>query len=153
VEDTIGSQFQMKVIVADKVQFGEETLEDLLGVISREERHWSRIFPSGVKNLYGKTVLRPRYSALLAEAESFPFKSGPMPIKGWSDVAVFPGSNTAEGRALKFYANTPLAFAIVQFLWAEAGWLDESNGHESADEVAQGIGEMLVKSVRSGSSF
>jgi hypothetical protein len=141
------------VIVADKVQFDEETLEDLLAVISREERHWSRIFPSGVKNLYGKTVLRPRYSALFAEAGSFPFESGPMPIKGWSDLAVFPCSNTAEGRALKFYASTPLAFAIVQFLWAEAGWLDESNGLESADEVAQGIGELLVKSVRSGSSF
>jgi hypothetical protein len=149
----MGSQFQMRVIVADKVQFGEETLEDLLGVICREERHWSRIFPSGVKNLYGKTVLRPRYSVLLAEAGSFPFESGPMPIKGWSDLAVFPDSNTAEGRALKFYARTPLAFGIVQFLWAEAGWLDESNGHESADEVAQGIGELLVKSVRSGSTF
>jgi hypothetical protein len=149
----MGGQFQTKVIVTDKVQFEEETLEDLLGVISREERHWSRIFPSGVKNLYGKTVLRPRYSALLAEAGSFPFESGPMLIKGWSDLAVFPDSNTAEGRALKFYARTPLAFGIVQFLWAEAGWLDESNGHESADEVAQGIGELLVKSVRSGSTF
>jgi hypothetical protein len=149
----MGGHFQMKLIVADKVQFDEETLEDLLGVISREERHWSRTFPNGVKNLYGKTVLRPRYFALLAEAGSFPFESGPMPIKGWSDLARFPGSNTAEGRALKFYANTPLAFAIVQFLWAEAGWLDESNAQESADEVAQGIGEMLVKSVRVGSSF
>jgi hypothetical protein len=76
-----------------------------------------------------------------------------MPIKGWSDLAILPGSNTAEGRALKFYANTPLAFATVQFLWAEAGWLDRSNGHDSADEAARGIGELLVKSVRSGSLF
>jgi hypothetical protein len=149
----MGRQFQIKVIVADKVQFNEETIEDLLDVISREERFWSRIFPNGVKNLYGKTVLRPRYSALLAEAGSFPFDSGPMPINCWPDLAILPGSNTAEGSALKLYANTPLAFAIVQFLWAEAGWLDESNSHESADEVAQGIGELLVKSVRSGSSF
>lgn len=145
--------FQMKVIVADKVQFDEETLEALLENIGREERHWTRIFPSGVKNLYDKTVLRSRYSELLAEAASFPFESGPMAIAGWSDLAIIPGSNTAEGLALKFYANTPLAFAIVQFLWAEAGWLDEVSGQESADEVAQGIGEMLVKSVRSGSSF
>lgn len=78
----MGRQFQIKEIVADKVQFNEETIEDLLNDISREERLWSRIFPNGVKNLYGKTVLRPRYSALLAEAGSFPFASGPMPIKG-----------------------------------------------------------------------
>jgi hypothetical protein len=149
----MGRRFLMRVIVADKVQFDEETLEDLLGAISTEERHWTRIFPSGVTNAFGKTVHRPRYSALLAEARSYPFESGPMSIKGWSDLAILPGSNTAEGRALKFYANTALAFAIVQFLWAEAGWLDETDGHESADMVAQGIGEMLVKSVRSGSSF
>jgi hypothetical protein len=35
----------------------------------------------------------------------------------------------------------------------EAGWPDKGSGQESAGKVAQFIGEMLVKSVRSGTSF
>lgn len=149
----MGEHFQAKMVVATQVLFEAETVEGLLEELKKEAAYWNGIFPNGIKNEYTGTLLRPIYSNLIAEVANYPFEAGPLALKGWTDLAVHPHSESPEGRALAFYANTALAFAIAQFLWAEASWLDERNGHEAADEVAQGIGEMLVKAVRLGSSF
>jgi hypothetical protein len=149
----MGGHSEAKVVVANTVQFEANSLDDLLDGLRRETDYWSEHFPKGVKNQFSDTVLRPSYSVLKAVVGSFPFELGPLDLKGRSNLAIFPGSHSVEGRALAFYAKTDLAFPIVRFLWSEAGWLDESTDKDPADRVAQDIGEMLVKAVRHGSSF
>lgn len=148
----MGGHSEAKAVVANTVQFEAETVEGLLEGLRGEADYWSALFPNGVKNHFSETVLKPSYSALNALVGSFPFESGPLDLKGRSDLAIFPASSSVEGRALTFYAKTDLAFAIVRFLWSEVGWLAESIDKDPADGVAQDIGEMLVKVVRLGFS-
>lgn len=149
----MSERFEAKAVVADTVQFEAETVDDLLHNVSREAAYWSALFPNGVKNRFSETVLKPNYSGLTAEMRKVPFGSRPLDLRLRPDLAIFPFSNSKEGRALAFYANTDLAFAIVKFLWSEARWLDDDLGTSPADRIAKDIGEMLVRAVRLGSSF
>lgn len=117
----MSEQSKAKAVMADTVQFEAETVDDLLQDVNREAAYWSALFPNGVKNRFSETVLKPKYSVLTAEMKMLPLGSSPLALRLRPDLAVFPCPNSKEGRALAFYANTDLAFAIVEFLWSEAG--------------------------------
>jgi hypothetical protein len=94
----------------------------------------------------------PHYGALLKAIAIFPFEIGLLDLKGCPEFAVLPVSASEEGRALTRYAETGLAFAITQYIWVEAEWLDKSSATCEADAIAEGIGEMFVNEVRSRAS-
>jgi hypothetical protein len=153
VEDKMGKHLAMNVLVSNSIVFEAANLKSLSEILRREDRCWSKIFPNGVRNPYSETILRPHYRALLEAVQIFPFEVSPFDLKGWSEYAILPGSETLEGRTLAYYAKTGLAFAIVQFLWAEAGWFSEDGTMCDADAFAGHVGEMLVGAVRLGKPF
>jgi hypothetical protein len=153
VEDKMGKHFAINVLVADSIMFEAANLSSLSEILRREDRYWSKIFPNGVRNLYSETTLRPHYQALLEAVTIFPFEISHFDLKGWSEYAILPGSETVEGRTLAYYAKTGLAFSIVQFLWTEAGWLAEDGTGCEADAFAGHVGKVLIGAVRLGKSF
>jgi hypothetical protein len=142
-----------RAAATDTVRFEAEDADGLLHDVSREAAYWSALFPNGVKNRFSETVLKPNYSGLEAEMRKLPVGSRPLDLRHRPDLAIFPCSNSKEGRALAFYAKTDLAFAILAFLWSEAGWLNDDLRLAPTDRIAKDIGEMLVRAVRLGTSF
>lgn len=143
----------IRLVVANRVLFEAEKVDVLFTKLHHDELYWLSIFPDGVHSNFSETVLRPDYSALLHDLQSQSFDYSPVAFEGVAYRAVYPESTSQEGYALAYYAQTNLAFPIVQFLWAEAGWFDESRAKIPADQVAESIGEMLVLAVRFGTSF
>lgn len=150
---TMGRHSPVKVVVGKVVLFESEDVDHLLADLTREADFWAIHLPTGGESIHSDTVLTPAYGELMAVIREHPFKKGGLDIRNRADLAIYPASTSVEGRALAHYAKTELAFAILRYLWAEAGWLNAGEIAERSDKVAEGIGELLVTAVRLGSSF
>lgn len=152
-ELTLGSHFAVKVVVGRAVLFQSDSVDLLLRDLEDEAVFWTSVFPDGVRSPHSETIIAAGYTGLMDAIRVYAFKPNGLDIRGRADLATYPARSTVEGRALAHYAQTDLAFAIVRYLWAEAGWLNDSQLAETSDIVAQGIGELLVTAIRLGSSF
>lgn len=146
----MGMHHTVKVLVGRTTLFEAESPERLVSDIRKEAAFWASIFPEGVRHRHSDKLLRPNYVAVADLTNEHPFEAGNLDLFGRAGLAVFPVASSLEGRALRHYARTDLAFAILQYLWSESGWLPGREALDPSDEVTKGIGEMLVTAVRIG---
>lgn len=149
----MGRHLPVKVVVGKVVLFQSADVDQLLASLASEADFWASLFPAGAMSIHSDTVLTPAYGELMAVIREHPFRNGGLDIRNRADLAIYPASATVEGKALAHYAKTELAFAILRYLWAEAGWLNDGQIAEHSDSIAKGIGELLVTAVRLGYSF
>lgn len=149
----MGKHVQVKVVVGKAVFFEADDLDGLVADLIEEAAYWRTVFARGVRSIHSDTEFRPHYSEVTPAVRAHSFKNGSLDLKGRAELAIYPARSSVEGKALAHYASTEIAFAILRYLWAEAGWLNEHETNEGADKVAEGIGELLVTAMRLGSSF
>lgn len=149
----MGRHFRVRLVVGGAVLLESESVDLLLADLANEADFWASVFPEGARSPHSETIIAPRYSELIAAITVYPFMGKGLDLRGRADLAIYPARASVEGKALAHYAKTDLAFAMLRYLWAEVGWLNESQIAETSDRVAEGIGELLVTAVRLGSSF
>ncbi|MBL9050147.1 MAG: hypothetical protein JNK19_08560 [Tabrizicola sp.] len=149
----MGRHFRVKLVVGEAVLLESESVDRLLADLVNEADFWTSVFPEGARSPHSDTIIAPRYSELIAAIRVYAFKEDGLDLRGRADLAIYPARASVEGKALAYYAKTDLAFALLRYLWAVSGWLNESQTAETYDKVAEGVGELLVTAVRLGSSF
>lgn len=146
----MGMHHTVRVLVGRTTLFEAESPKRLVSDIRKEAGFWTSIFPNGVRDRHSDKLLRPNYVGVAALTNEHPFEAGDLDLFGRAGLEVFPSASSLEGKALRHYARTDLAFAILRYLWSESGWLPGREAYDPSDEVAKGIGELLVTAVRIG---
>lgn len=140
------------IVVGPRAVFTSDSSRDLEVFLESEADFWSAVFPRGIQSRLTGSLLQPNYSSLIDLVGTHQFRHGPLQLLGRGDVAIYPASSSAEGKALLRFADTDFAFAILRYLWTEAKWTSGSAVRDPSDKTAEGIGEPIVLAFRINSA-